>query len=365
MSDQPSAHRPVRAGIDEQAHHDRDGDRTGRRRRATPCSTSPPASTSGATKTYSDSHRHERRRSLVDHRHPARVVERRHDHDRAEPAEGRARASAARLRVRREDRDRLPGPAERAPARSRRVLRRPGSRRPRSATASRSPRCSWSTCTRRSRIGGVSLSAASPRRDDRRARRAPRTVATEPARASSREKTAATMTTMLGEVVRDGTGACAAIPGYTVAGKTGTSRKAAPEGGYSTQTMASFVGFAPAENPRLAAIVVLDEPSNEFGSVARRAGVRRNRAVGAQPVPRGADRCRRPAAVRRGARRRRRRGQQLHRPARRRAPGAPRPAGRSRRGRRQDRRGRPAPRRRPERHRTATDTLADDTSPSD
>ena len=76
------------------------------------------------------------------------------------------------------------------------------------------------------------------------------------------------MTTMLGEVVRNGTGACAAIPGYTVAGKTGTSRKAAPEGGYTDQTNASFVGFAPAENPRLAGIVVLDEPTNEFGSVA-------------------------------------------------------------------------------------------------
>ena len=82
------------------------------------------------------------------------------------------------------------------------------------------------------------------------------------------EKTAQTMTTMLGEVVRNGTGACAAIPGYTVAGKTGTSRKAAPQGGYTDQTNASFVGFAPAENPRLAGIVVLDEPANEFGSVA-------------------------------------------------------------------------------------------------
>jgi cell division protein FtsI (penicillin-binding protein 3) len=82
------------------------------------------------------------------------------------------------------------------------------------------------------------------------------------------DKTAQTMTTMLGEVVRNGTGACAAIPGYTVAGKTGTSRKAAPHGGYTDQTNASFVGFAPAENPRLAGIVVLDEPANEFGSVA-------------------------------------------------------------------------------------------------
>jgi cell division protein FtsI (penicillin-binding protein 3) len=82
------------------------------------------------------------------------------------------------------------------------------------------------------------------------------------------ERTANTMTQMLSEVVRNGTGACAAIPGYTVAGKTGTSRKLAPGGGYTTGTMASFVGFAPAEQPRFAAMVVLDEPANEFGSVA-------------------------------------------------------------------------------------------------
>jgi cell division protein FtsI (penicillin-binding protein 3) len=82
------------------------------------------------------------------------------------------------------------------------------------------------------------------------------------------EKTANTMKTMLSEVVRDGTGACAAINGYTVAGKTGTSRKTAPGGGYTAGTMASFVGFTPVDNPRFAAMVVLDEPANEFGAVA-------------------------------------------------------------------------------------------------
>jgi membrane peptidoglycan carboxypeptidase len=61
-------------------------------------------------------------------------------------------------------------------------------------------------------------------------------------------------------VVSGGTGACAAIPGYTVAGKTGTSRKPLSTGGYSQQTMASFIGFAPAEAPRVATIVVLDAP---------------------------------------------------------------------------------------------------------
>src|SRR5260221_3735566 len=80
-------------------------------------------------------------------------------------------------------------------------------------------------------------------------------------------KTALEMTNMLTGVVSDGTGACAAIPGYIVAGKTGTSRKAV-DGGYSTGTMASFIGFAPAQHPRLAAIVVLDEPTTQFGGAA-------------------------------------------------------------------------------------------------
>jgi membrane peptidoglycan carboxypeptidase len=79
--------------------------------------------------------------------------------------------------------------------------------------------------------------------------------------------TAAEMTKMLTGVVSDGTGACAAIPGYIVAGKTGTSRKAV-DGGYSHGTMASFIGFAPAQRPRLAAIVVLDEPTTQYGGAA-------------------------------------------------------------------------------------------------
>lgn len=80
-------------------------------------------------------------------------------------------------------------------------------------------------------------------------------------------QTAMTMTDMLTGVVSDGTGACAAIPGYIVAGKTGTSRKAV-DGGYSHGTMASFIGFAPAQHPRLAAIVVLDEPRSQYGGAA-------------------------------------------------------------------------------------------------
>lgn len=73
--------------------------------------------------------------------------------------------------------------------------------------------------------------------------------------------TAAVMNQMLQRVVEDGTGTNAAIPGYPVAGKTGTARKP-PYEHPPYQYVASFAGFAPADNPRLAAIVVLDEPSS-------------------------------------------------------------------------------------------------------
>jgi cell division protein FtsI (penicillin-binding protein 3) len=82
------------------------------------------------------------------------------------------------------------------------------------------------------------------------------------------KRTAGLVTQMLEGVVRQGTGACAAVTGFDVAGKTGTSRKAGP-GGYSeTDHMASFVGYAPAEAPRIAAIVVLDTPDDVYGGRA-------------------------------------------------------------------------------------------------
>jgi cell division protein FtsI/penicillin-binding protein 2 len=63
-----------------------------------------------------------------------------------------------------------------------------------------------------------------------------------------------------GVVDEGGTGTAAAVPGYYVAGKTGTAQK--PErGGYSlSKYVASFVGFVPATDPRLVILVTVDEP---------------------------------------------------------------------------------------------------------
>jgi cell division protein FtsI (penicillin-binding protein 3) len=75
---------------------------------------------------------------------------------------------------------------------------------------------------------------------------------------------ASAVTGMLEQVVNIGTGTKAAIPGYPVAGKTGTAAKAPYDTG---EYMASFAGFAPADNPRLATIVVMDAPTGSiFGS---------------------------------------------------------------------------------------------------
>jgi cell division protein FtsI (penicillin-binding protein 3) len=67
-----------------------------------------------------------------------------------------------------------------------------------------------------------------------------------------------------------GTASEAAIPGYTLAGKTGTAQKPDPiNGGYSKwKYVASFIGFAPAVNPRLEVAVMVDEPQGAiFGGV--------------------------------------------------------------------------------------------------
>jgi cell division protein FtsI (penicillin-binding protein 3) len=68
----------------------------------------------------------------------------------------------------------------------------------------------------------------------------------------------------------EGTGRLAAVPGYRVAGKTGTAQKADPiSGGYSRDAyIALFAGFLPAQDPKVVVVVAVDEPrSSHFGGV--------------------------------------------------------------------------------------------------
>jgi membrane peptidoglycan carboxypeptidase len=72
--------------------------------------------------------------------------------------------------------------------------------------------------------------------------------------------TAAALTAIMEEIVSRGTGRAAAVPGYSVAGKTGTAAKLVG-GRYSdTEYNASFTGFVPSRNPALAILVVVDAP---------------------------------------------------------------------------------------------------------
>ena len=96
-------------------------------------------------------------------------------------------------------------------------------------------------------------------------------VASKKARRVISRDVAAQMMSMLRGVVVEGTGTEAAIPGYTVAGKTGTAAKIDPDGTYSTSRyVASFVGLVPASKPELVVMVMVDEPRGGYygGTVA-------------------------------------------------------------------------------------------------
>jgi cell division protein FtsI (penicillin-binding protein 3) len=84
------------------------------------------------------------------------------------------------------------------------------------------------------------------------------------------EKTAETLSRIMQTVITEGgTGVNAALEGYSVCGKTGTAQKIDENGRYSYEKyVASFVGFAPAENPKIAVLVVVDEPEKQhYGSI--------------------------------------------------------------------------------------------------
>ena len=104
----------------------------------------------------------------------------------------------------------------------------------------------------------------------------------EPKRRPISARTANRLSHILETVVETGTGQRAQLSGYRAAGKTGTSQKVDPKtGAYSSSSIiASFVGFAPVEQPRLTMLVVIDEPevgkwggtiaAPVFGNVAKR-----------------------------------------------------------------------------------------------
>jgi len=80
--------------------------------------------------------------------------------------------------------------------------------------------------------------------------------------------TAARLKKILIGVVEEGTGKLAKMPGFTAAGKTGTAQKLEPNGAYShNKFIASFIGFAPAEDPLIAIAITLDEPHPYYGGV--------------------------------------------------------------------------------------------------
>lgn len=115
-----------------------------------------------------------------------------------------------------------------------------------------------------------------------------------PLRQVVQPETARRVRAVLERVVQpDATGWRAQVPGFRVAGKTGTSQKIDPRGGYSeTGRIASFVGMVPAERPRLVILVVVDEPQGVTGGGAIAAPVFREIArrslatLGIRPGPR-------------------------------------------------------------------------------
>lgn len=79
------------------------------------------------------------------------------------------------------------------------------------------------------------------------------------------ETTAADVVDILTGVVERGTGIEAQIPGYQIAGKTGTAQKPLETGGYGDSYISSFAGFAPSNDPAVVVVVILDNPSPIWG----------------------------------------------------------------------------------------------------
>jgi cell division protein FtsI (penicillin-binding protein 3) len=78
------------------------------------------------------------------------------------------------------------------------------------------------------------------------------------------EETARTVRNLLVGAVERGTGKKATIPGFVVAGKTGTAQKAGVGGYLPGKYVSSFVGFAPSENPKIVGLVLIEEPKGRY-----------------------------------------------------------------------------------------------------
>lgn len=79
------------------------------------------------------------------------------------------------------------------------------------------------------------------------------------------ERSAKLLSAMLTVVVSEGHGKAAGVPGYYIAGKTGTAEISAPGGGYlANATNHTFVGFGPVDNPRFVIVVKYEEPQRVY-----------------------------------------------------------------------------------------------------
>ena len=89
------------------------------------------------------------------------------------------------------------------------------------------------------------------------------------------KQTADEMRYIMESVVKEGGGGTAKVEGYRVGGKTGTAQKAMA-GGYSNETYSSFIGMAPMNDPKVAILLVVDNPKGvKFGSVTAAPGAQK------------------------------------------------------------------------------------------
>ncbi len=79
-------------------------------------------------------------------------------------------------------------------------------------------------------------------------------------------ETAREVTQMMVSVVNDGLDGKASVPGYSIAGKTGTAQIPTPIGYEQGTSIASFIGFFPADDPQVIVLIKLDRPTDYWGS---------------------------------------------------------------------------------------------------